>query len=453
MANGDEGGVAEVERLRRENEELQAEVARVSGVKRRRMRAVAAVVAVVITVASFAVALPGAWARRTLGNTDTYLSVVGPLASDPAVQDALAREITHAIFEAVDVQQRLTAVLTDKAPQLTFLAGPITQSVQQFVQDQVQKILASDQFQTLWREANTLIQAQLVAVLRGESVAVTVQNGEVVLNYLPILNEALKSLSSTLSTLLNRPITLPEITPEMTQSVAAIPLINQKLSSALGVTLPADFGTAVVFRADVLSSVQDGVELAREALFAAIAIFLIALAIAIAVSPRRRRTLLQLAMAIAVVTVIERRLGIISVNDAVNLVPAENQAAARAVADALVGWFLQYTVRFLWVALITIVVALLSGPYPWAVWFRGAVDDVVHHTLRSDEVAPVGTPSAWIAARRSAVMAGIAALAALVFWTTDLSAGWWVLLAVVVVLLELITWRVARGPEVEPAPA
>jgi predicted nucleic acid-binding Zn ribbon protein len=91
MTTGDDGGTAEVERLRRENEELQAEVERVSGVKRHRLRAVAAVVAVVVAVASFAVALPGAWARRTITDTDTYLSVVDPLASDPAVQEALAR--------------------------------------------------------------------------------------------------------------------------------------------------------------------------------------------------------------------------------------------------------------------------------------------------------------------------------------------------------------------------
>jgi hypothetical protein len=147
--------------------------------------------------------------------------------------------------------------------------------------------------------------------------------------------------------------------------------------------------------------------------------------------------------------VIERRIGISSVDSAVALVPAANQAAARAVAGALVGWFLDYTVRFLWIALATIVIALLSGPYPWAVWFRGAVDDVVHHTLRSDEVAPVGSPSAWIAAHRAPVMTVIAGLAAVIFWTTSLSTGWWLFVALVVIVLELVAWRVARGPDGE----
>ena len=82
---------------------------------------------------------------------------------------------------------------------------------------------------------------------------------------------------------------------------------------------------------------------------------------------------------------------------------------------------------------------------------RAGVDDLVHHTLRSDDVPAPGTPSAWVAAHRSPVMAGIAAVAALIFWVTDLSAAWWLLVAAIVILLELVAWRVARGPEVEPA--
>ena len=436
----------EVERLRQENEAGQGETERVPGVKRRRMRAAAAIVAVVFAAASFAVALPGAWARRTLTDTDTYLAVVAPLASDPAVQEALAREITAAVFEAANVQQRLSTVLADRAPRLTFLVGPIAQSVRQFVQDKVQTILASEQFRTFWTEANRLVQSQLVAVLRGETDVLQAQNGEVVLNYVPLVNQAMAQVSSTLSTLLNKDITLPEIPPGMVPAEAIA-----KLDAALGVTLPATFGTVVIYRSDALTTVQDTVKLARAAFFGLLAIFLIALITALAVSPRRRRTLLQLAVAIAVVTVIERRLGIAAVDSAVALVPADTQAAARAVADALVGWFLDYTVWFLWIALATIVIALLSGPYPWAVWFRGAVADVVQHTLRADEAAPIGTPSAWIATHRAPVMTVIAGLVAVIFWTTSLSTGSLLAVAVVVLLLELVAWRVARGPDAEPA--
>jgi hypothetical protein len=444
----DDGGASEVERLRLENIALHDEIERVSGVKRRRLRSVAAAVAVVVAVASFAVALPGAWVRRTITDTDTYLSVVDPLAADPAIQEALSREITTAVFGAVDVQARVEKVLTRRAPQLTFLAGPITASVQQFVQGQVATLVGSEEFRTVWNQANRIAQTQLVAVLQGNSDVLAVQNGQVVLNYLPIVNQALQQVSGLLGTLLDRPITLPAITADTLPADAIA-----RLEAALGVDLPDQFGTAVVYRTDVLTQVQDGVKIARRLLIAVVALFVIGLIVAIAVSPRRRRTVLEIAIAIAVITVIERRIAIYSVNDVVGMVPAASQAATRAVADAIVDWFLQYTVVFLWVALLTIVVALVSGPYPWALWFRAAVDDVVHHTLRSEEPAADGTPSAWIATHRMPVMAGIAVLAAVVFWVSDVSAGWSLALAVVVVVLELAAWRVARGPSDAPVVA
>src|SRR3990172_11562290 len=154
--NGDEHTGSDVDDLRAERDRLQDRVERLEGVKRRRLRAVAAVVAVIVAVVSFSAALPGAWARRTIADTDTYVSVVGPLASDPAVQEALARQITTAVFEALDVQSKLTEALAERAPQLVFLAGPITSSVEGFVQDQGQAILASEQFQQFWNEANRL---------------------------------------------------------------------------------------------------------------------------------------------------------------------------------------------------------------------------------------------------------------------------------------------------------
>ena len=59
----------------------------------------------------------------TVYNTDRYLAVVGPLASDPAVQEALARQLTQAVFTAVDVQTKVRAAIAERAPKLEFIAG------------------------------------------------------------------------------------------------------------------------------------------------------------------------------------------------------------------------------------------------------------------------------------------------------------------------------------------
>jgi hypothetical protein len=446
MANGDDA--QDVEQLRAERDRLQSEVERMQGVKRHRLRAVAAVLAVVVAVASFSLALPGAWARRTIADADTYLSVVAPLADDPAVQEALAREITTAVFEALDVQGKLTAVLTEKAPELTFLAGPITSSVQGFVQDQVQKIVASEQFQQFWTDANRLIQAQVIAVLRGDSTVVQVQGDRVVLNYLPLVNQALQAASATVSQLIGRPLTLPEITPDMIPAEAI-----QKLDSALGVTLPTDFGTLVVFNSDQLPKLQYAVNTARQGLYGLVALFFLSLAVALWVSPRRRRTILQLAVAITAVTVIERRVGISSVDSVVNIARPENQAAVRAIAEAIVGWFLDYTRVFLLLALLTVVVALLTGPYGWVVAFRRGVADLARNAVHTDGSVEAGPTSTWVAAHRLPVLTGIGVLAVGILWLFDLTIGWSFLVVLVAAGLGFVGWRVLRPPAEEPAAA
>ena len=446
--NGDEHTGSDVDDLRAERDRLQDQVERLQGVKRRRLRAVAAVLAVIVAVVSFSAALPGAWARRTIADTDTYVSVVGPLASDPAVQEALARQITTAVFEALDVQSKLTEALAERAPQLVFLAGPITSSVEGFVQDQVQAILASEQFQQFWNEANRLVQLQVIAVLRGDTAVVQIQNDQVVLNYLPLVNQALQSVSSTVSQLIGKPLTLPEITPDTVPSEAIT-----KLEAALGVTLPDTFGTLVVYDAAELATVQNAVNVARQGLIGLVILFVLAIAVALWVSPRRRRTILQLAVAVAVVTVIERRLGISSVEEVVDIAKPENQAAVRAIAETLIGWFLDYTRTFLVLALLAVAVALLTGPYVWAVALRRGVADLARNAVHTDGSVEVGGASTWVAEHRIPVMAAVGIVAVATFWLFDLSAGWALLVAIVAIALELVAWRVLRPPTEEATPA
>jgi len=446
--NGDEHTGSDVDDLRAERDRLQDQVERLQGVKRRRLRAAAAVLAVIVAVVSFSAALPGAWARRTIADTDTYVSVVGPLASDPAVQEALARQITTAVFEALDVQSKLTEALAERAPQLVFLAGPITSSVEGFVQDQVQAILASEQFQQFWNEANRLVQLQVIAVLRGDTTVVQIQNDQVVLNYLPLVNQALQSVSSTVSQLIGKPLTLPEITPDTVPSEAIT-----KLEAALGVTLPDTFGTLVVYDAAELATVQNAVNVARQGLIGLVILFVLAIAVALWVSPRRRRTILQLAVAVAVVTVIERRLGISSVEEVVDIAKPENQAAVRAIAETLVGWFLDYTRTFLVLALLVVAVALLTGPYVWVVALRRGVADLARNAVHTDGSVEVGGASTWVAEHRIPVMAAVGIVAVATFWLFDLSAGWALLVAIVAIALELVAWRVLRPPTEEATPA
>jgi hypothetical protein len=431
---------AEVDRLKEEVEKLEAKPQ-----KRARLRKVFAVVFIVIAVVAFSAATPGLWARRTVYNSDRYLAVVGPLASDPAVQEALARQLTQAVFTATDVQAKVQAAIAERAPTLAFAAGPLTASLQGFVQDQVQVVIASERFQQFWVSANTILQKQVVAVLDGNSDVLTVQGNQVVFNYLPLLNDALTQLSGTLSAIINRPITLPTITADTVPSEALA-----SLQTALGVTLPPNFGSVTLFQGDELTSVQNAVSIFNKTMILAIVLFILGVALALVLSTNRRRTLLQLVTALIVVAVLERRFAIAQASNVVSMAKPENQAAVQAIIGAFLSSLLLATKRILWVLFVVLVVAVVTGPYPWAVRARAWVGDVGRAGIGAVRGAEIGPAAVWVGSHRDALMLAGAVVAAIILLFASISLGWFLVLAIVLVLYELAVYRIAAATLPEP---
>jgi hypothetical protein len=430
----------EVDRLKEEVEKLEAKPQ-----KRARLRKVFAVVFIVIAVLAFSAATPGLWARRTVYNTDRYLAVVGPLANDPAIQETLARQLTLAVFTATDVQAKVQAAIAERAPKLAFAAGPLTSSLQGFVQDQVQQVIASERFQQFWVSANTILQKQVVAVLDGNSDVLTVQGNQVVFNYLPLLNDALTQLSGTLSAILNRQITLPTITADTVPSEAVA-----SLQTALGVTLPPTFGSVTLFQSDELTSVQDAVSIFNKTMILAIVLFVLGVALALVLSTNRRRTLLQLVTALIVVVVLERRFAIAEANNVVSMAKPENQAAVQAIIGAFLSSLLLATKRILWVLFVVLIVAVVTAPYPWAVRARAWVGDVGRAGVGAVRGAEIGPAAAWVGGHRDALMLAGAVVAAIILLLATISLGWFLVLAIVLVLYELAVYRIAAASLPEP---
>src|SRR6478752_1020505 len=142
--------------------------------------------------------------RSTLLDTDNYLAMVQPLASDPAVQEEISRRITDAVFEQLKVKQLTTQTLdaiaarprvegvTERLPvELSTFAEPISNAIYGFTQDQVSKLVASDAFQDAWVAANREAHAGVVAALTGETnnAAVVVTNGQVAVNLGPFIEQ------------------------------------------------------------------------------------------------------------------------------------------------------------------------------------------------------------------------------------------------------------------------
>ena len=323
-----------------------------------------------ILVALFAILLPittvAAWAHRTVLDTGTYVRTIEPIGSDPAVTAAASREITNQIFTALDVP---TAVSDALPPKASVLAGPISSGVHDYVQQAVDRVLQSSAFQTLWVEANRYAHKQIVGVLRGDTTALRLTDGNVVINLVPVLNTVLARSQTFVSRVTGHDVVLPTLTGNEVPSVAC-----QKISAALQRPLPKTCGVIVLFRAHNLSTARRLVQAFDRALLALLIVTPLMAVGALLVSQRRRRTLLQLSVAAAVGLVIVRRVVIWGEDQLISGGLPRNKDARTAIVHHLMSGFFTLTLWMAGIALLITAVALISGPYKWAVSVRrGAV--------------------------------------------------------------------------------
>ncbi|WP_426565554.1 hypothetical protein ACPPVT_03620 [Angustibacter sp. McL0619] len=218
------------------------------------------------------------WTSHELGDTDTYVATVAPLANEPSVQAAITDQVTKAIFTRLDVQAITTQAVQaleaqglppNVATALTALSGPLANGVESFVHDQVAKIVASQQFQDAWVAANRAAHAQLVAVLTGDqSAAVTVQDNNVSVNLAAVIDSVKATLSAQGFSIVDR-----------------LPTVNASFVVLEG---------ADISRAQRVFSLLDSLATAFPV------VVIIALLAGVAISRHHRRTLMIGALAIAV---------------------------------------------------------------------------------------------------------------------------------------------------------
>lgn len=158
-----------------------------------RIRTFWSVVPITVACLLAPISVVAVWANGEVSNTDRYVATVAPLASDPAIQQAVSARVSTAILQRLDVPaltQQAVSAITDnrnldprKTAALTALAGAVNGGVEGLIKDKVTQVVQSPQFATLWTQANTKAHEQINAALSGEdSGAVQIQNDEIVLD-------------------------------------------------------------------------------------------------------------------------------------------------------------------------------------------------------------------------------------------------------------------------------
>ena len=144
-----------------------------------------------------------------------------------------------------------------------------------------------------------------------------------------------------------------------------------KLSHALGVTLPSNFGQITLVKSSDLAAIQKGVKAFDRLTLVLPLITILLIALSLWLSVNRRRTLLQLAVGVSLVMIVERRV-VIHKQGTLASAAHNPQLAQSVLGDLLHGYFV-LTGCVLAVALVVLVIAVPSGPYRWAVAFRSRV--------------------------------------------------------------------------------
>ncbi len=444
---GGEEPAGEIDRLRAERDAAVSALDKLGRRRRRRARARRILVGALVVVFSLLLPLTAVvgWAHNTVLNTNGWVRTVGPIASDPAVTAAISAEVTNELFTALDAQGQIASALPPKA---SFLAAPITNGVKGYVQTGVDRVLSSPQFQTLWVNANRFAHDELVKVLRGNSNALVTTNGEVVLNLVPLINSTLQELGPFVSGLVGRTVTLPTLSNNEVPAAAC-----QRISAALGRPLPATCGQIPLFPADKLTQAQ---RLVRA--FDRITVLLLVLtpvvgAVALWISRRRRRTLLQLSVGGLLGLVIFRRATWWLQSDLVSTGKPQNKAARQAILDQVTHGFFTLSGWLMAGLAAVAVVALITGPYPWARASRGYVATGGRQAwglaLATVRAAGDDRTVNWIESHMSAMQVSGVVAAVLLMLIFSVSFAGFLVIAAVLALYEL--W-LRRLRSMTPAP-
>jgi hypothetical protein len=374
-------------------------------------------VLLVVATAVTPVAIGALWLRVALLDQSRYVHTVAPLATNRSIVSAVAAEVTDTLLAQVDEK-----AIEDELGKL----GPIVGAgVHGYVQQLVEKLLLTSQFEQLWKAATVQSHKALVAALEGKQSSLIAPDGSVDVNLASVVADVRDRLAATGLHVFDH------VEPG---------LIQERFTIARPGALHRTRHAVSVLK--TLSIVLPA---------AAIALF----GLAFSISRDRRRTLLGLGIGLVAAGVVGLVLVVAGRSYYLHSVvgPAVPHAAATAFYDTVVR-DLRHAYKVTSLAGIALVVAaLLAGPSLAATRLRSL-------TLRgagaaADRAVGEDVRSGWVAANRSTLRT-VAVVAGLLFLVTAHELTWVVLLeigagvAIALVAIEILARPrpdQGRGPD------
>jgi hypothetical protein len=331
-------------------------------VSRHRVRRTFAWILLVLAALLVGVASVAVWASRTIVNEDRFTSLVSNVVSDEAVQSAASAYTTAQIQTAVTS----SGILEQLPPALQPVANALSGAILSRVEERVNDFISSDAGQNLIVSAVRVAHRQAMKILQGDGIlssdAVTVENGTVTLNLVPVIRQVLIRLQQ--DGLFPTSITIP--------TDASTP---GPLQTALGGRLPPNFGQVVVYQTDaastndLLDQAQRALAIAKRAVVLLVILALACCVGAVLLAVDRRRAVFRVGVGIVIACVL---LIIVTRRVTAALPGATKTAGGEAVASALGNALKSSLVRALVIVAVVAAVAAVVAAYwrPLMAWAR-----------------------------------------------------------------------------------
>jgi hypothetical protein len=321
-------------------------------------RRVLAGVAFVLACLLILVSTVAVWAHQVAFNTDRFTALTAGVMAQPEVIDPLSAKISQQVIDGLDVQSRIAA----KLPGPTQALAPVlTRSIQDAIDKRLQVVLTDPRIQAALVKRVSFTHAGVMHLLRDEPSAVSVADGYLQVEVFPVVGAALAELQA--NGLIPAGVQLPDLSSPDDPGV-----IRQRLAAALGITLPADFGTIRLMPADRLLAARSAVKAFDAIVVALVVLTVVFVALAIWLARNRRRMVVYLGIG----TIIAFLLGRLAIHGVENLLisgiadPGVG-TGVRAIFDTTLADLRRLTSIVLVATGIVAIVAYLLGRPRWLV--------------------------------------------------------------------------------------
>jgi hypothetical protein len=237
------------------------------------VRPTAAAVCGVLAVVLLMLSVVAVWARATIFDSATAASVARNAISDPEIQAALAADLADAVTENL----RLPATVVDELPPALDRLRPVLRSaVDDLAERAFAAVLDRPRIADLVAGVVTRAHDRAMQLLQGDGLGhgISVVDGEVSINLLPVISRGLAALSD---------LGVPGLSdiPELAADGDPADQIAQ-LEAATGRDLPDGFGQLGVYSSERLANAQESVSTAQQLLVVAKRAFWLLLVLTVA---------------------------------------------------------------------------------------------------------------------------------------------------------------------------